>query len=399
LRSEHRGTANVNAIVLLFGIVCSVLIGLLIYVWLAMPRKNPPVVESTARKPIPDPAPAHRVEEIVERMGEGVLLLDDELTPILANAAARSLLGLGTTQFTLRLTSDEIVSVARRALETSQETEDVVSQWFPKRGQLRVRATPLTEHDGVVVVIRDITGELRTQRIRREFVAHASHELKSPVAGLQALAEAVRDAVVDDPETARRFSSRLVEEAARLGRLIEDLLDLSRLEDPTDFSREKIDLSQLARAEVSRARADAEAKGIDVSVNVGDDISVEGDEQQLSLMCRNLLDNAVHYTSTGGHIAVDLRIEGDNAVLRVIDTGIGIPREAQERVFERFYRVDRARSRDSGGTGLGLAIVKHAVELHGGSIGLESELEQGSTFLVRLPLAEPSAPQIHSVAG
>ena len=389
-----------NGIVLLIGLGFSVLVGVLIYVRLGSSRRRvAPAIETTPQKPAEDPATAHGVEEIVERMGEGVLLLDEALTPILANAAARNLLGLGTTQFTLRLTSDEIVSVARRALDSSQETEDVVSQWFPKRGHLRVRATPLTEHDGVVVVIRDITEELRTQRIRREFVAHASHELKSPVAGLQALAEAVRDAVADDPDTAKRFSSRLVDEADRLGRLIEDLLDLSRLEDPTDFSKQTVDFSQLTRAEVSLARSDAEAKGIDVSVNVGEDISVEGDEQQLSLMCRNLLDNAVHYTSTGGHIAVDLRIEGDNAVLRVIDTGIGIPREAQERVFERFYRVDRARSRDSGGTGLGLAIVKHAVELHGGSIGLESELEQGSTFLVRLPLAEPSAPQIHSVAG
>ena len=388
---------TVDPAIFLLGLISLVLAAAVVYL-VSASRKGTP-----SARPLPssadDPAPAHRIEEIVERMGEGVVLLDDELTPILANASARTLLGLGTPEFTLRLTSEEIVAVARKALMSAEETEEVVSQWFPKRGQLRVRATPLTEHGGVVVLIRDITEELRTQRIRREFVAHASHELKSPVAGLQALAEAVRDAVADDPETAERFSARLVDEADRLGRLIEDLLDLSRLEEPGDLSRQSVDLSQLTRAEASLARSEATEKGIDTSVNIVEEIWVEGDEQQLSLMCRNLLDNAVHYTSTGGHIAVDLRREAGEAVLRVIDTGIGIPREAQERVFERFYRVDRARSRLSGGTGLGLAIVKHAVELHGGRIGLESELEQGSTFIVRLPAAEPRAPQISSVAG
>lgn len=392
-----------NAVVLL-AVACVGLIVALLYVVRAgsAPRPQFTALEPPANSALPPPQPQadhQRVEEILERMGEGVLLLDEELSPIHANTAARNLLGLGATDFKPRLTSDEIVTVAERALESSTETEDVVSMWWPRRGHLRVRATPLNDRGGVVVVLRDITEELRTQRIRREFVAHASHELKSPVAGLQTLAEAVRQAVVDDPEMAQRFSTRMVEEAERLGRLIDDLLDLSRLEDPTDVSTERIDLSQLTRSEMKSARGVAEEKGIDVSANVGQNIWVEGDGQQLSLMLRNLLDNAIRYTPSGGHIAVDLRTEEGNAVLRVIDTGIGIPREAQERVFERFYRVDRARSRDRGGTGLGLAIVKHAVELHGGNIGVESELEQGSTFVVRLPAAEPGRPHIRSVAG
>ena len=386
----------------MLGLVC---LGLLAAV-IQLVRKARQAESRPAQKPLtPLEGPSQKgegrgVEEILERMGEGVLLLDDRLTPILVNGAARTLLGLGKSdsEFTLRLTSEEIVSVAQKALESSTQTEDVVSQWFPRRGHLRVRATPLQNRGGVVVVLRDITEELRTQRIRREFVAHASHELKSPVAGLQTLAEAVREAVVDDPETAQRFSQRLVEEAERLGRLIGDLLDLSRLEDPSEAGREEVDLSHLAKVEVQAIRKVAENKGIDVSVDVCPGIWVEGDNQQLSLMLRNLLDNAVRYTSSQDHIAIDLRFENNEAVLRVIDTGIGIPREAQERVFERFYRVDRARSRDRGGTGLGLAIVKHAVELHGGSIQLESELEQGSTFTIRLP-ASDHGPQVHSVAG
>lgn len=391
-----------NSAALLLAVVCVGLLGALLYV---VRVKSSRRFEGTAldASPPQELSPVdgdqQRVEEILERMGEGVLLLDDHLSPILANAAARNLLGLGRTDFSLRLTSEDIVSVAERALESSTEIEDVVSMWFPRRGHLRVRATPLNEPGGVIVVLRDITEELRTQRIRREFVAHASHELKSPVAGLQALAEAVREAVVDDPETAQRFSARLVEESERLSRLIADLLDLSRLEDPADVSKALVDLSHLARAEVQTGRPVAEGKGIGVSTNVFPDIFVEGDEQQLSLMLRNLLDNAIQYTPAGGHIAVDVRIEQKSAVLRVIDTGIGIPREAQERVFERFYRVDRARSRDRGGTGLGLAIVKHAVELHGGSIEVESELEEGSTFIVRLPPAGPDRSHIKSVAG
>jgi two-component system, OmpR family, phosphate regulon sensor histidine kinase PhoR len=393
----------VNGLELLLAALCGVLAAAVVYLIFKLARLT---AEESREEPGPVEEPRdvskqgeHPVEEILERMGEGVLLLDAELAPILANASARNMLGLGNETFTLRLTSEEVNSVARLAMESSEETEDIVSLWYPRRGQLRVRATPLTDHGGVVVVIRDITEELRTQRIRREFVAHASHELKSPVAGLQTLAEAVREAVVDDPATAQRFSEKLVAEADRLGRLIGDLLDLSRLEEPTEVSKEKVDISFLVRAEIETVRKEAESKGIELGQNVDRDIWVEGDEQQLSLMLRNLLDNALRYTPSLGHVAIDVRREGDEAVVRVIDTGIGIPREAQARVFERFYRVDRARSRDRGGTGLGLAIVKHAVELHGGRIGLESELERGSTFIVRLPAREPGRPQISSVAG
>jgi two-component system sensor histidine kinase SenX3 len=205
--------------------------------------------------------------------------------------------------------------------------------------------------------------------------------------------------VGDDPAAAERFAGRLVHEADRLGRLITDLLDLSRLEDPPSASRQRIPFSLLAQHEVKAASEEAEAKSIELSSSVEPDLWVYGDRQQLSLMLRNLLDNALRYTSSGGHVTLGLRGEAAEVVVRVEDTGIGIPREAQGRVFERFYRVDRARSRDRGGTGLGLAIVKHAVEQHGGTIALESELERGSTFTVRLPAAEPDRARIRSVAG
>jgi two-component system phosphate regulon sensor histidine kinase PhoR len=338
-----------------------------------------------------------RVEDILERISEGVVLLDREMQPILANSSARSLLGLDGEAFALRVTSDEVLAVAEEAQATLDEIERTVETWFPSRRHLDVRATPMPDHSGTIVIIDDVTEALRTQRIRTEFVAHASHELKSPVAGLQALAEAVRQAVQDDPQAADRFSKQLVKEAVRLGRLIGDLLDLSRLEESSKMSNEKVDISLVGQREAELAGESAAAKDIELNMSIAPSVIVFGDDQQLSLMLRNLLDNAIRYTPEEGHVALDIRSEGDEAVVRVIDTGIGIPMAAQGRVFERFYRVDKARSRDRGGTGLGLAIVKHAVELHGGTIGLESELEQGSTFTVRLPSA-PAEP-LQSAAG
>jgi two-component system, OmpR family, sensor histidine kinase SenX3 len=337
-------------------------------------------------------------EEILERMSEGVLVLDEGMSPILANAAARTLLGLDQASFSGRMISEEVLAVGRRAAGARAEASDTVQVWWPRRGHLSVRATPLRDNS-VVVVIQDITEELRIQRMRREFVTHASHELKSPVAGLQTLAEAVRQAVDDDPEAADRFSERLVLEAERLGRLVGDLLDLSRLEDPEHITKETVDLSRVALQELRAIREPADSKSIELSSAIAPGVSVEGDQQQMSLMLRNLLDNAVRYTPRGGRIGLDVRLEGGQALVRVTDSGIGIPHEAQPRVFERFYRVDRARSRDKGGTGLGLAIVKHAVETHGGHIDLVSELERGSTFTVTLPATSLGSVQMRSAAG
>lgn len=325
-----------------------------------------------------------RAEEILERMAEGVLVVDEGLRPVLANRAARSLLGLQQVSLPAELPTDDVASVARRAFSEDSGAEEIVEQWWPAKRSLRVRATPLADRHGVVVVLQDITEELRTLRIRREFVVHASHELKSPVASMQALAEAVGQAAVDDPAAAHRFSERLVVEADRLSRLISDLLDLSRLEHPGETTAENVDLSACARRGIEPFRESAVAKGLDLSADIENDVWVKGDLQQIELILRNLLDNAFRYTSRGA-VTMTVRRDGQDAVLEVSDTGMGIPLEAQARVFERFYRVDKARSRDRGGTGLGLAIVKHAVESHNGRVELVSELGQGSTFTVRLP--------------
>jgi signal transduction histidine kinase len=325
-----------------------------------------------------------RSTEIIERMAEGVLVLNEALTPVLANGSARSLLALPETDLPMRIAADEVVAVARRALDDQVALEEVAEVWFPNRMALRVHAAPL-EDRGVVVVLQDVTQELLTQRIRKEFAASASHELKSPVASIQALAEALQDAARRDPEVAVRFADQIVTETQRLARLTSSLIDLSRLEEAAEAPKEVSDISRVATDVVEALRDAVEDAEVTLELDIEDRLQVRGDDAQLALMIRNLLDNAIRYTPRGGVIGLRLHATDDEVVLTVSDNGIGIPKESHERIFERFYRADSGRSREMGGTGLGLAIVKHVVERHGGRIELESEVGEGTTFTVTLP--------------
>jgi signal transduction histidine kinase len=377
--------------------ISAVLAGICVILALRLASERPrPAKPSRASRPKGDLDPRGAEWAIIQRMAEGLVVLNDLMQPVAANTAARELLGFPEGSLPPRLSSDEVRSVARRALEMDKGIEEVVSIWFPSRRTLRVRAEALEAHGGVVVVIQDVTEQLKTQRIRTEFVAHASHELKSPVASMQTLAEAVRQAVRDDPQAADRFAERMVLESARLGRLIGDLLDLSRLEDPDAVPEEVVDVSAGARKVVEDAAAEAELKHLELNVEIEDGVLVRGDESQIIVLVRNLVENAVRYTADGGRVSLDVYQDGDAAVVRVSDNGMGIPLEAQARIFERFYRVDRARSRDRGGTGLGLAIVKHVAELHGGDVQLDSELGRGSIFTARIPAVSPPSQRIRT---
>lgn len=337
------------------------------------------------------------MRELLDQIGEGVLILDERLQPTLANAAAARILGVQGDQLPTRLPSEEVAAVARRAQREAAETDELLHLWYPRRSTIKARAVPIEGSQDVLIVLRDVTEEFLSQKIRTEFVAHASHELKSPVAGLQALAEAVQQASGNDPETVERFAQKMVSEAGRLARLITDLLDLSRLEDPAERPDEPTDLSSVSQLALAQIRQQAEEKQMQLTSAIQPAVWVRGDEQQLSLMIGNLLENAVRYTPEGGTVRFEVTCSGNEALVRVEDTGIGIPLEAQGRVFERFYRVDRARSRARGGTGLGLAIVKHVAELHGGEVSVQSELGRGSTFTARIPAMQPE--QVASLAG
>ena len=371
-------------------------IAALVTIGLSLRRSGPSTSAADRFEPLPArrkavSPPSDSAVEMLQRMAEGVLVLGPDTRPTFANRAARSLLGLEADTLPPRLPSQEIVENARRAGERGTESEEEIEIYFPRRMTLRVQASPLPREDSVMVVLLDVTEERKTQRIRREFVAHASHELKSPVASLQALAEAVTQALPDDMEAAERFSERLVAEADRLAKLIGDLLDLSRLENPTYLPDEPCDLAEVVRREVAHSEAAAHEAGLSFISNVAKRLMMRGDPQQLNLLVRNLVENAIQYTPAGGHVWISARRSSEGIQLEVADDGPGIPLEARERVFERFYRLDKGRSRDRGGTGLGLAIVKHVAELHSGTLQLDSELGEGSRFSVTFPAAEEPA--------
>jgi len=250
---------------------------------------------------------------------------------------------------------------------------------YPPR-VIEARAHALAPEGVVVVRLVDVTDEHRIELVRRDFVAAASHELKTPVAAIQAAAETVLMAIDDDVEAAKDFSRRVRDNAVRLARIVSDLLDLSRLETATPVT-EPLDLGKVVAEEVDQLSGASDRVAV-----VTDSVVVDGNAGDIALAVRNLLENAIRYTGEGGEIAVSVTDSGGEAVIEVRDTGVGIPQQALPRIFERFYRVDAARSRATGGTGLGLAIVKHVADQHGGRAEAASVLGQGSTLRIIIPI-------------
>lgn len=317
-------------------------------------------------------------EQILASMREGVILTDASAGLVYANPAAAAMFG--------RLRIDQVPP----QLEGLGEKE--FSVYHPVRRELRSTSVRLS--DGrTLAVIQDETERKRIEAIRTDFVANASHELKTPVAAILVTAETVEQAISENPEYARKFASHLVQEASRLGRLVQDLLDLARLEQGGGI-RERLLLESLVARQLEAVMPRVAAKGLQLATSLDSNCEVDGLPEDLALMIRNLLDNAVAYTAEG-EIEIELR-KGDTGVeLKIRDSGVGIPTRDLERIFERFYRVDKARSRDTGGTGLGLSIVRHVAERHGGTVEVASELGHGSTFTVRLP-SPAEAPRLMS---
>jgi signal transduction histidine kinase len=313
--------------------------------------------------------------------GDGLLLLDARGEVVFANEALA--VHLGSIPTSLR----SLLPLAlRTAIEGSRHAGEpritLVETGSPSRW-LRGTITPAAE-DHTLLVVRDVTEERRLEAVRRDFVENASHELKTPAATIQATAETLRLAAVDDPAQIPMFAAQLEREAVRLSRIVTELLDLSRLGSGSSVD-EVVSLADVAREELRRLQPAAVDAGVKLELTTEGSGPVRGSTQDLSLLVRNLLDNAIRYSAEGAHVLVDVRSDDAETVLRVRDTGIGIPSRDLSRIFERFYRVDRARSRETGGTGLGLAIVKHVVENHGGRTSVESELGRGTTFEVTLP--------------
>ena len=328
---------------------------------------------------------------VVSSMGEGVLVTDSEGFVWLANQAFKDIFGIrGETsdRSPLELTrqtqlEDLIVSTLVSGVGSTAEIE---VQGQPSR-HVALASTPLGEGLGAVVVARDITDVIRLTQVRRDFIANISHELKTPLSAIRGYTETLREGAMQEPEASSRFLGRILQQCSRLQTLLEDLLTLSRLENlEGHLERRTVDLERILDDCLETLAPKISDRQIDLEVNVAPLPRQTGDPEALQRLFINLLENAIKYNRTGGRVAVELSPSTGEVVLQVDDTGIGIPATSIDRVFERFYRVDKGRSRDEGGTGLGLAIVKHVAQLHGGYVEVESHLGEGSSFRVHLPI-------------
>ncbi len=324
------------------------------------------------------------LEVVLEALPGGVLLVEADDQVAYSNSACRQMLGV-VGDPSGRLALRPIRRLVKRARESDQAYEETLTRGYPQR-TLGATAFTIDAEGRVLIIVLDLTETRRVETMRRDFVTDASHELKTPVASILASAEALEMALERDPEVSRLFAEQISSAALRLSRLISDLLDLSRLEtqEPTP---DNFDLDKVVIAEVKPFVKSARQKRIEFTVRTVPAV-VRGSSAELGLAIRNLCDNALRYTEEGGRIEVALYELDGEAALTVTDTGVGIPGRDLGRIFERFYRVDVARSRRTGGTGLGLAIVKHVAERHGGTVMVESLLGEGSTFVLRVPLAE-----------
>jgi len=338
----------------------------------------------------------NRLSWALGAIANGVVIFDERGEIVYRNDPAASFLAARHSD---ALVEEAITSMASDALR-GRGAERELELFGPPRRVLSVRATPL-EHtsrpSGVLVVVEDTSERRRLENVRRDFVANISHELKTPVGALALLAETMLDE--DDPDVTRRLAERLAAEAFRVGNTIDDLLELSRLEVATGLAADTVSVAQFVADAVERVRGAAEQRGIEIEVEEAPvRLTVIGDRRQLVSAVTNLVDNAVKYSEPGSAVAVRARTDGVWVDVTVRDHGMGIPRRDLERIFERFYRVDRARSRETGGTGLGLAIVRHVASNHRGEVRVESREGVGSTFTLRLP-AGPGPVAVTKEAG
>jgi two-component system sensor histidine kinase SenX3 len=333
---------------------------------------------------------ARRLVGALGEVAQGVVICDEAGTVLYRNAQAAVFVGARHGEALAERAVAELLDAA----VAGEASEEVLELFSAPRRTLTIRASPLLDAGlviGAVALIDDVSERRRLEAVRRDFVANISHELKTPVGALSLVAETLEGE--DDPAVVARLSHRMRTEAERLGRIIEDLLDLSRIEAEEAPSREPVSVQVVVGQALERLRPVAEHRGIRLEVDEPPDpLDVLGDRRQLVSAVHNLVDNAIKYSESDSSVQVVVR-QADAAVeVDVADHGIGIPSRDLERIFERFYRVDRARSRDTGGTGLGLAIVRHVAGNHGGEVRVTSREGQGSTFTLRLPRGSDPAP-------
>lgn len=334
---------------------------------------------------------------ILESMAEGVIALDAHGRILMINPAASVLLHLsgepkrGQSFFEL-IRHPELHDLVHAVLQERKRLTNDLVLFQPHQRRVRVHGVPCgqTELSGpcAVLVIQDVTESHRYEQLRREFVANVSHELKSPLTSIRSLTETLLEGAVNDSTSNRRFVELIDQDTARLSRLIDDLLALSQIESQAvPLNLAVIDLQSIATSVTETLQSGITQRGLSVSMKIPPSLAVRADPDRLRQVLLNLIENAVKYNQEHGTIEIAAARNGAWATVTVADTGIGIPTEDLSRIFERFYRVDKTRSRELGGTGLGLSIVKHIVEAHGGRVSVESRSGHGSVFSFTVPLA------------
>jgi two-component system phosphate regulon sensor histidine kinase PhoR len=348
----------------------------------------------------------NRSSAILRSMVEGVAVIDAEERLVFYNRAFSEILIVDSANAEGRplievVRNSDLVGLIRRALRGDEGLQSDITMGITQTRSFSITAAPVKALDapasgrdpqakpsGAVVVLHDVTELRRLERVRQDFVANVSHEFKTPLTAIQGFAETLLAGALDDPENNRRFLEIIRNHAIRLARLTNDLLKLARIEAgkmEVEFS--SVSLLELIEGCTETTLLKANRKEITLEITVPPQLpAVRGDVALLRDVLQNLLDNAIQYTPARGHISVSATAGPREAVVTVADTGIGIPLADSERIFERFYRVDAARSREAGGTGLGLSIAKHIVEAHGGKLWVESTVGQGSRFSFSLPL-------------
>ena len=308
----------------------------------------------------------------------GVVIVDANLGRKLQNSVAAAMTGVRYVDILVDQAVDEMLEEVKMTKSGERILEVVAgtTRFFKVCGQV-------IENQRAVVTVQDITEKSRIDRVQTDFVANLSHELKTPIGAVAALADSLNGET--ETEVVWRLAERIVTESHRMSRIVDDLLDLSRVEFGGTEEWTDIDLGHVLVEVVSTNQHAAKRQGLGLSLTGSAELLVRGDRAQLVSMFSNLVDNAIKYSEAGGVVLVESTTQVDEILVTVTDHGIGIAERDQKRIFERFYRVDKARSRATGGTGLGLSIVRHIVLEHGGSIDVRSEEGVGSTFMVRMP--------------
>ena len=340
-----------------------------------------------------------QLSTILKSMNEGVITVTNHGLITHVNAAACRM---------LRTSSERCLGHSLKDIDASNHLEQAFAKCqqdgtsverqiqlsgyaFARHYRLHVTLLKQSNDAGAILVLQDVTDVQRIDKMRADFVANASHELKTPITAIRGFAETLLEDDQIEASMQQRFMSKIHGQSIRLSDLVSDLLALSRLENNDEAFNTQVNLQQVVQRVCANLQAVAQNQLVNLELSINDDakqgpILVLGDDQALGQMATNLIDNAIKYTPQGGKISVSLELQGDVAVFSVSDNGLGIDVADQDRIFERFYRVDKARSKSLGGTGLGLAIVKHIAQSHKGHIQLQSQLNQGSTFMVSIPV-------------